>query len=266
MASLTVYNRAGKEVGKYEIDPAELAPRISKQLLHEAVIMYQSNERLGSAKTKSRAEVAGTTKKMYRQKGTGNARAGSRRSGIRRGGGHIFAKRPRDWTYRLPRKAVQLATRMALAAKIRDGEVTLIDDLAFSAPKTKDMATILKVLNLSGTSLLVTTAQHDSNVYKSARNIDQVTVSDVSGLNALKVLSPRRLLMTRAALDGVRQRVAAKREGAPAKPARKSTEKKSTVKKPAVKKPAGKKTAGKKTAEHKSAEKKPPARRGADGA
>ena len=94
MASLTVYNRAGKEVGKYEIDPAELAPRINKQLLHDVVVMYQSNLRLGTAKTKSRGEVAGSTKKMYRQKGTGNARAGSRRSGIRRGGGHILPSGP----------------------------------------------------------------------------------------------------------------------------------------------------------------------------
>jgi large subunit ribosomal protein L4 len=206
MASLTVYNRTGKAVGKYEIDPAELAPRISKQLLHEAVIMYQSNLRLGTAKTKSRAEVAGSTKKMYRQKGTGNARAGSRRSGIRRGGGHIFAKRPRDWTYRLPRKAVQLATRMALASRIRDDQITLIDELHFDAPKTKDMTAILKALKLTGSSLLVATAEHDLNVYKSARNIDQVTVSPVSGLNALNVLQPRRVLMTKAALDALRTR------------------------------------------------------------
>ena len=107
-----------RKSGTYEIDPTLLAPHINKQLLHDVVVMYQSNQRLGTAKTKSRAEVAGSTKKMYRQKGTGNARAGSRRSGVRRGGGHIFAKRPRDWSYRLPRKAVQLATRMAMAAKI----------------------------------------------------------------------------------------------------------------------------------------------------
>jgi large subunit ribosomal protein L4 len=205
MASLKVYNSAGKEVGNYEIDPAELAPRISKQLLHDAVVMYQSNLRLGTAKTKSRAEVAGSTKKMYRQKGTGNARAGSRRSGIRRGGGHIFAKRPRDWTFRLPRKALQSATRMALASKIRDDQVTLIDELSLAAPKTKDMAAILKALNLSGSSVLVATAEHDVNVYKSARNIDQVTVSPISGLTALNVLEPRRVLMTRAALDAVRK-------------------------------------------------------------
>ena len=119
MATLPIYDRTGNEVGKYEIDPSELAPRINKQLLHDAVVMYQTNLRLGTAQTKSRAEVAGTTKKMYRQKGTGNARAGSRRSGIRRGGGHIFAKRPRDWSYRLPQKALQLATRMALASQDR---------------------------------------------------------------------------------------------------------------------------------------------------
>ena len=208
VTKLSVFDRAGKEVGHYEIDTAELAPRVNKQLLHDVVVMYQSNLRLGTAKTKSRAEVAGSTKKMYRQKGTGNARAGSRRSGIRRGGGHIFAKSPRDWVFRLPRKAVQLATRMALVAKIRDAELTLIDDLKFDEPKTKDMAAILKALNLKGESLLVATAEQDANVYKSARNIDQVTVSPVSGLTALNLLTPRRVLMTKAALDAVRSRSA----------------------------------------------------------
>jgi large subunit ribosomal protein L4 len=206
MASLSIYNRSGREVGKYELDLDELAPRVSKQLLHDAVVMYQSNLRLGTARTRSRAEVAGSTKKMYRQKGTGNARAGSRRSGIRRGGGHIFAKRPRDWTYRLPRKAVQMATRMALVSKFRDDQITLIDELKFDAPKTKDMAAIIKALALTGNSLLVATAEHDANVYKSARNIDRVTVSPVSDLNALSVLEPRRVLMTKAALDALRAR------------------------------------------------------------
>lgn len=204
MASLTVYDRTGKSVGSYEIAPTDLAPRINKQLLHDVVVMYQSNLRQGTARTKSRAEVAGSTKKMYRQKGTGNARAGSRRSGVRVGGGHIFAKRPRNWVYRLPRKALQLATRMALAAKLRDEEVTLIDDLKFDAPKTKDMAAILKALNIAGDSLLVATAGHDVNVFKSARNIDQVTVSPVAGLNALVLLQPKRVLITKAALEAVR--------------------------------------------------------------
>lgn len=206
MATLPVYDRSGKEVGKYEIDPAELAPRINKQLLHDAVVMYQANLRQGSAKTKSRSEVAGTTKKMYRQKGTGNARAGSRRSGIRRGGGHIFAKRPRDWSYRLPRKALQAATRMAVASKIRDEQLVVIDELSFAAPRTKEMATILSSLKLDGQSLLVATAEHDANVYKSARNIDRVSVAPAAELNALAVLTPRRMLVTKAALDAIRAR------------------------------------------------------------
>lgn len=211
MASLPIYNRSGEQVGSYEIDPTVLAPHINKQLLHDVVVMYQSNTRLGTAKSKSRGEVAGTTKKMYRQKGTGNARAGSRRSGIRRGGGHIFAKRPRDWSYRLPRKALQTATRMALAAKIRDNELVVIDDLAFAAPKTKEMAGILKALNCHNTTLLVATAAYDVNIYKSTRNIDRVAVSPVSDLNALSVLSPRKVLMTKAALDAIRQKAESKR-------------------------------------------------------
>src|SRR3990172_3014171 len=176
MVSLPVYNRTGEEVGIYEIDPAELAPRIQKQLLHDVVVMYQSNLRLGTAKTKTRGEVAATTKEMYRQKGTGNARAGSRASGIRRGGGHIFAKRPRDWRYRLPKKAVRLATRMALASRITDREITLIDDLSFSEPKTGEMAAILKSLGIAGQHLLVAVTGYDVNVYKSIRNLADVSV------------------------------------------------------------------------------------------
>src|SRR5205814_10064817 len=121
-------------VTTYQLAPTDLPPRHNKQLFHDALVMYEANKRQGPFGTKSRAQVAGSTKKMYRQKGTGNARAGSRRSGIRRGGGHIFAKRPRDFGYRLPRKALQLAMRMAVAAKIRDEQLTLIDDFKIAAP------------------------------------------------------------------------------------------------------------------------------------
>ncbi len=209
MASLTIFDRTGKSVGSYEIDPALIAPKINKQLLHDVVVMYQSNLRQGTAASKSRGMVAGSTKKMYRQKGTGNARAGSRRSGIRRGGGHIFHKTPRDWKFRLPRKAVQLATRMALASKIQDNQIAIIDDLNFSAPKTKEMAAIIKALSLHEGSLLVTTATHDVNVYKSARNIHKVSVSPVADLNALSLLTPRKVLFTRAALDLVKEKAKA---------------------------------------------------------
>ncbi|MFP6611493.1 MAG: 50S ribosomal protein L4 [Pirellulales bacterium] len=210
MASLPIYDREGNEVGKYKIDPADIAPTINKQLLHDVVVMYQANRRQGTVRTKSRSDVSGSTHKLYRQKGTGNARAGSRHSGIRRGGGHIFAKRLRDFSYRLPRKAVQIATRMAIASKIRDDQVVLVDELAFDEPKTRDMAAILKALACDGTTVLVTTDAHDTNVYKSARNIMGVNVSPVSDLNALSVLQPRKLLMTKAAIDAVKRRAAGK--------------------------------------------------------
>jgi large subunit ribosomal protein L4 len=208
MASLPVYDRGGNEVGTYEIEPTDLAPRINKQLLHDAVVMYQANLRQGSNKTRSRGQVAGTTKKMYRQKGTGNARAGSRRSGIRRGGGHINSRQPRDYSYRMPRKAVQLATRMAIASKIRNQQLVVIDELLLDKPQTREMVSILAALKLSGASTLVTTASYDINVYKSARNIAGVSVSPVAELNALSVLTPRRMLVTKAALDAIKQRAA----------------------------------------------------------
>src|SRR5437764_10620665 len=210
MVSLTVYNKSGAEVGKYDIDPEAIAPKISKQLLHDVVVMYQASARQGTHRTKDRSDVAGTTKKMYRQKGAGNARAGSRRAPQRRGGYHVFALRPRDYSYRLPRKAVQAATRMAIARKLQSQDVVVIDDLAFAEPKTKEMAGILKALKLVGTTTLVTTAALDANVYKSARNIDKVTVSPVADLNALAVLQPRKMLVTRAALDAIKNRATKK--------------------------------------------------------
>ncbi len=209
MVSLPIYSRSGSKVGEYQVDPKELAPRINKQLLHDVVVMYQANRRQGTHQTKTRSMVAGTTKKMYRQKGTGNARAGSRRSGIRRGGGHMKAIAPRDYSYRLPKKAVQAATRMAIASKILGNQVVVIDELAFAAPTTKEMASVLKALGLTGMSTLVTTAEHDTNVYKSTRNISRVAISPVSGLNALAVLTPKRLLVTKAALDKILGRAAA---------------------------------------------------------
>lgn len=206
MATLPIYDRSGSKVGDYEIDPAELAPRISKQLLHDAVVMYQANLRQGTHKTKTRAEVAGTTKKMYRQKGTGHARAGSRRSGVRRGGGHIKAKQPRDYGYRLPRKALRAATRMAIASRLKDEQVVIVDDLSFDEPRTKEMAGVLKALGLAGATALVTTENSDVNVYKSVRNIAGVDVAPVDGLNALAVLQPKKLVVTKAALDAIRDR------------------------------------------------------------
>ena len=208
MPKLTIHDRKGKKVGTFTVEPDDFAPHINRQLLHDAVVMYQANLRQGSHQTKQRGEVSGSTRKLYRQKGTGNARAGARRSGVRRGGGHIHARRNRDYSYSMPRKATQLATRMALAAKIRDEDVVVIDKLEFDEPRTKDMASIIRNLGCDVRSLLVTTAAYDVNVYKSARNIRGVAVAPAADLNALQLLSARRLLVTKDALDSLKERAA----------------------------------------------------------
>ncbi|HEY2760353.1 MAG TPA: 50S ribosomal protein L4 [Pirellulales bacterium] len=232
MASLTIYDSKGASVGTLDIEPTDLVPRINKQLLHDAVVMYEANQRQGTFGSKSRALVAGSTKKMYRQKGTGNARAGSRRSGIRRGGGHIFHKRPRDFGYRLPRKALQLATRMAVAAKIKDDQITIIDDFKLSAPKTRDMAAIIKAVKChKASTLLVATATPDVNVYKSARNIEGVAVSPVAELNAWTVLRPRHLLFTKAAIQWIKEQASGKDDDDAGKQAEKPAKAKRATKK-----------------------------------
>ena len=231
--NLAVYDMSGKKVGSYEIDPAELAPAVSKQLLHDAVVMYQANQRQGTQKTKTRGEVAGSTKKLYRQKGTGNARAGARRSGTRRGGGHIFAKRPRDFGWRMPRKALQAATRMALAARIADEEVRVVDSLAIAAPKTAAVARMLKGMGLGDSTVLLASEKHDANVWKSARNIAGLSVAPVAELNAWSILRSRSIVMTKAAIDAFR--AAAKEKAKPA------------ARKPAAKRPAAKRAAKKET-------------------
>jgi large subunit ribosomal protein L4 len=201
MVTLPVYDQKGAEVGKIDVDPAAIAPKISKQLLHDAIVMYLANKRQGTKRTKARGEVSGSTKKLYRQKGTGNARVGSRRAPQRRGGGHAMQLRPRSFYYRMPKKAIRAATRMAIASKIQDGEVVVIDKLEMGAPKTKELVETLKALGLQGVTTIVATAEYENNVYMSARNVPGLGVTRVADLNALAILQPRRMLVTQAALE-----------------------------------------------------------------
>jgi len=215
MISVPIQDVSGAEVGTYEFPPEDLAPRINKQLLHDVVVMYQANRRVGTVRTKSRSMISGTSKKMYRQKGTGRSRAGSVRSPIRRGGGHTFAKVPVDHGYRLPKKAVRAATRMALLSKFQDGQVTLLDELSIVEPKTKRVAEILAALGLSGVSCLIVTAVppetaeddavlYTGNIWRAARNIPEVWVTRASDLNAYDLLHQRQLVITTTAVDGLR--------------------------------------------------------------
>jgi large subunit ribosomal protein L4 len=203
MVTLPVYDSKGSEVGKVDVDPDAIAPKVNKQLLHDAVVMYLANARQGTKRTKARGEIAGTTKKLYRQKGTGNARAGSKRSPQRRGGGHAMQIRPRSFYYRLPKKAIRVATKMAIASKIADGEVVVVDGLEMAEPKTKELAATLKALGLEGVTATIATADYQKGVYLSSRNIPGVGVTRAADLNALVVLRPKRLVLTKDALEWI---------------------------------------------------------------
>ncbi len=210
MVTLPVYDQQGAEVGKIDVDPDKIASKINKQLLHDAVVMYLSNQRQGTKRSKSRGEVAGTTKKLYRQKGTGNARMGSKRTPQRRGGGHALQLVPRSFYYRMPKKAIRAATKMAIASKFSDGEVVVVDKLEMTEPKTKALASTLGALGLEGVTTTIATADYQSNVHLSSRNIQGVEVTRVADLNALNVLRPKRLLVTR---EGVEQMLSGPQAG-----------------------------------------------------
>ena len=165
--------------------------------------MYQRNKRQGTVGTKSRGMVSGTNKKLYRQKGTGNARAGGKRTNIRRGGGHAFAKKTIDFSYSMPRKAVRLATRMALRSKIEDEQAKALDELSLAEIKTKPIADLLKSLGLNGTSVLLVVPEYDSVVYRSARNIEGLKVLPAAELNTYDLLRQRNLLIVKSALESL---------------------------------------------------------------
>jgi large subunit ribosomal protein L4 len=203
--SVTVVNRRGEAVETLQVNAEEFGGVINKQLLHDCVLMYRANQRAGTHSTLRRGEVAGSTKKLFRQKGTGNARAGTKRTNKRRGGGTAKGPKPRDYSYRLPKKALQAATRMAVLSKFTDNQVVVVDDLTPGAPKTKEMAGILKALKLDGTTCLIGTAGLQADVYKSARNIKGVGILPAEQFNAYEVLRRKQLVLTRAALDTLRK-------------------------------------------------------------
>lgn len=206
MIELTVYNTSGQPVDTIQVDESVLGGCVRYALLKQAIVMYHANKRVGTVATKSRGMVAGSTKKLYRQKGTGNARMGNRRTGKRVGGGMIFGKTPRDFSRRMPRKQRQLARDSAVLAKLRANGVVVVDGLAFEKPRTKEFAGVLKNLKIDR-SCLVAVSNYDENVYKSARNVPKVAVLPVSDLNAADVVNHRHVLFTKDALTSFLDRV-----------------------------------------------------------
>jgi large subunit ribosomal protein L4 len=199
MIELTVFDKSGQQVDRIQVDEAILGGCVRYALLKQAIVMYHANKRVGTVATKSRSYVAGSTRKLFRQKGTGNARAGTRRNGKRVGGGVTFAKDPRDFRQAMPRKQRMLARDSAVLAKLRSNEVVVIDGLSFEKPRTKDFVAVLKNLKIDR-SCLVAIPEYDENVYKSVRNVQKVDVLPVADLNAAEIVNHRRMLFTKDAL------------------------------------------------------------------
>ena len=220
MLSLKVVNMEGQEVGSVEVNPADFGGEVNRQLLHDVVLMQLANRRAGTHSTLRRGEVAGSTKKIFRQKGTGRARAGSKRTNKRVGGGTAKGPKPRDYEYHMPKKAVRAATRMAVLSKLADNEAIIVDSISIPDAKTKSFRKLLTNLKLRGTKTQVGERQYDrridgltclvglpkadDNTWRSARNIPGVAVLPVNEFNALTIMRQKRLVLTREALEALR--------------------------------------------------------------
>ena len=194
-----VYNLAGEAVRQIEISDHVFAAPFNEAVVHQVMVSQQANARQGTASTKTRGTVHGSTHKLYRQKGTGYARAGSKKSPLRRGGGITFGPHPRDYRQEIPRKMRRIALRCVLSAKAGDGELKVLEEWNFEEPKTKRMVEVLSALG-AGSSALIVTPEPEENVIKSARNLKRIKTTPVNVLNMLDILSHKMLLMTEEAV------------------------------------------------------------------
>ena len=202
MIEVPIYNQSGQKVDTLQVDEQKLGGRVRDNLLKQALVMYHANQRQGTVRTLARGEVAGSTRKMFRQKGTGNARTGGIRNPIKKGGGHAKQKRPKDWRLDMPKKQRQLARDSAILSKLKSNDVRVVDNIALEQPKTKSVAQMFKALGIDRSCLLAINGRNEV-LQKSARNIDRTTVTSVQQLNAWDILRNRTLLLTRDGLEKI---------------------------------------------------------------
>jgi large subunit ribosomal protein L4 len=205
MIDLAVYNTDGQEVESLKVDEAVFGGSVRYPLLKQAIVMYHANKRVGTAANKGRSMVEGSGRKLFRQKGTGNARVGNIRTGKRVGGGVTFAKGLRDFGKRMPKKQRRLARDSAILAKLLSNNVVVVDGLNFEKPKTKEFIGVLNNLKIER-SCLVTINSADVNLYKSAKNVPKVAVMPVGELNAGDICNYRKMLFTKEAFLSVLNR------------------------------------------------------------
>ncbi len=203
MATIKVLNMQGKEVKDLELSDELFGAKISEGAVHQAVVNILANKRQGTKSSKTRTEVRGGGRKPWRQKGRGAARQGSIRSPQWRGGGVIFAPKPRDFSYKIPKSMKKAALRSVLTAKYNDGKIKVIDQIKFDAPKTQAMGEFLKAINAN--RALVVTEIVDRNVYLSGRNIPKTEVTFADVINVYDLLKHDNIVVSEAAIQRIQE-------------------------------------------------------------
>ena len=204
---ISIKNLSGKAAGELEVKFARIENGRGTQAVHDTVTAYRAAQRSGTAKAKNAGEVAGTNKKPWKQKGTGRARAGSFQSPVWVGGGVTFGPRPRDFTKKISKNTKALALRKALTERIKAGDVVVVDDLKLASAKTKDFVKVIDSLELTGTTLIVSSGEENANLTRASRNICGVTLTTGDSLNTYDVLRPDKLLFSKSAFEKVEARL-----------------------------------------------------------
>jgi len=202
MIDVPIFDQQGQKVECLQVDEAKLGGDVRTHLLKQVLSAYHANKRQGTVQTKARGEVAGSTRKMFKQKGTGNARTGGIRNPIKKGGGHAKQKHPKDWRQAIPRTMRRLARNSAILLKLQTNDVRVVNELKLAEAKTKHMAGVFKALGLDRTVLLAINGR-DESLEKSARNIGRATLTTVAQLNAWDIMNNRTLVLTKAGLEAL---------------------------------------------------------------
>lgn len=201
-----VLNQKGEETGRsLKLDASVFGIQPNEHAIYLDVKQHLANKRQGTHKTKERGEISRTTKKAYRQKGTGNARVGSMRSPIQRGGGTVFGPRPHEYGFKLNKKMKRLARKSALSLKASESAISVLDQLVFSAPKTREFAQVIESLKIEGGKSLIILDEADKNVYLSSRNFQGSDVITVSELNTYRLMSAKNIVLTEASAGRIKE-------------------------------------------------------------
>src|SRR2546421_2221022 len=200
MPTAKVLDLTSNEVGEIELPEVVFDVPVNEPLIHEAVRSFLANRRAGTSATKTRGDVSGAGRKLWKQKGTGRARIASLRSPLWKGGGNAHGPQPRDWSYNLPRKMKQGALRSALSERLREGNVVVLDEWQLEQPKTKDFISLLGGLKLDGKTLIVDSLEN-TNLMLASRNVKRTKIVNSYGLNIYDLLYHDKLVLTRAAAE-----------------------------------------------------------------